>query len=314
MRRRGVASLIGLAGAALISVALSAQSVIGPSTFYLAGAGAALVEQRMALAAPNGTDAESFTTVPSPGLRNVPNDAQATAVPWVDSNAWRFKRGITKANYPTLPRNMSVLAAGESFAFGVDAILNPDPADLAVLGSFLGFLKTEGRPVLPTMANIGLVDDKSATLDEVMNMLTRRNLLYRIVAAPDPSLNLFLRIGTDAFTRESAANPSDFAQRVRAWVGDDNRLVRVFGTSTLIAHLTGDGTRVRLFLLSYSRNRTQAAGAMIRLKGMYELAHFAAFGTPPAAQLADVQHPGNATEFTLPAFDTLAIIDLSPVR
>ncbi len=312
-RRRAAVLFGGLTLAAFVSVALSAQSVIGPSKFYAMGAGAPLVEQGLALAAPTGVG-PLFTIVPAPGVRNIPNDAQATAVPWVDSNAWRFKRGITRASYPTLPRNMSPLAAGEAFAFGVDALLNPDAADLPVLSNFLRFAKSEGKPVLPTMANIGLVDDGSPAMDEVMNMLTRRNLLYRIVSRPDPSLNLFLQIGTDAFTRESAANPSDFAQRVRAWVGDDNRLVRVFGSTTLIAHLTGDGTRVRLFLLSYSRSRAQMAGAIVRLKGMYEPSHFAAFGAAPGDGLTDLQHPGNATEFTLPGFDTLAIIDFTAVR
>ena len=314
MRARAMARLGALLVTAGVSAAVSAQSVIGPSQCYVAdcGATAALVAQGLALAAPSGFG--PFLMVPAPGLRNVPSDAQATAVPWVDSNAWRFKRGITHARYPALPRNLSPLAAAESFAFGVDAILNPDEADLPALGNFLRFAKAEGKPVLPTMANIGLVDDGSPVMDEVMNMLTRRNLLYRIVTRPDPSLSLFLQIGTDAFTRESAANPSDFAQRVRAWVGDDNRLVRVFNSNTLIAHLTGDGTRVRLFVLSYSRSRAQMAGAIVRVKGMYEPSHFAAFGAAPGDGLTDLQHPGNATEFTLPGFDTLAIIDLAPVR
>ena len=36
------------------------------------------------------------------------------------------------------------------------------------------------------MANIGIVDDGSPAMEEVLNMLTRRNLLYRVVTAPDP--------------------------------------------------------------------------------------------------------------------------------
>ena len=37
------------------------------------------------------------------------------------------------------------------------------------------------------MANIGVVEDKSPALDEVLNMLTRRNLLYRVVPRPTAS-------------------------------------------------------------------------------------------------------------------------------
>ena len=44
----------------------------------------------------------------------------------------------------------------------LDAILNPDPADVPELGRVLAFLKTQDQPALPVMANIGVVDDQSA--------------------------------------------------------------------------------------------------------------------------------------------------------
>jgi hypothetical protein len=148
-------------------------------------------------------------------------------------------------------------------------------------------------------------------------MLTRRNLLYRVVPAPDRRL-LTVRLGSADFPRESAKNPSDFAARVREKVGDDNRLVRVYGTNTVIVHLTGDRDRARLFVLSYSGNRRgqgrSQQNVRIRVLGRYKPASFAAFGAAPDAKLMDVENPGNTTEFSLPAFTTCAIVNLNAAR
>src|SRR2546421_424665 len=87
-------------------------------------------------------------------------------------------------------RALPAPAAAEAFTFNVDAILDPDPADLPELARFLQFLKSQNREPMPAMANIGVVDDKSPAMGEVLNMLTRRNLLYRVVPAPDRKLDL----------------------------------------------------------------------------------------------------------------------------
>ena len=121
------------------------------------------------------------------------------------------------------------------------------------------------------MVNIGVVDDASPLLDEVLNLLTRRNLLYKVVPAPDRTLDLNVQLGTPDFPAEAAANPYEFAARVRAKLGDDKRLVRLYGTSTVIARLTGDTKRARLFLLSFSSRRQQDAGAQairVRVSGV----------------------------------------------
>ena len=302
--------------AALIAAAVSAQvgNPAGQSKFYAAGAASSLVEQGLALAMPTDADATAFQTVPNPGVRNVPNQAQATTAPWVDSNAWRFQRGLQKVNYANLPPGSAPLAAAEAFAFGIDAILNADAADVQELGKVLRFLKAQDQPRLPAMANIGIVDDGSPAMGEILNMLTRRNLLYRVVTAPDRKLDLTVQLGTPDFPREATSNPSDFAARVRAKLGDDKRLVRLYGTSTGIAHLTGDGKRARLYLLSYSRNRSQPS-LRVRVLGRYQPGTFAAYGALPDAKLTDVQNPDKtATEFSVPAFNTIAVIDLNPVK
>jgi hypothetical protein len=312
------------------ALALGAVSVRTASTaaarFYVTDAASVLIGRGLAAAAPTGADAAAFQEVPAPGVRFVANVAQSTTAPWINSNGWRFQRGLDKASYAKLPAGSAPLAAAEAFAFNVDAILNPDPADVEELGTMLAYLKTTMQAPMPVMANIGVVDDGSPQMSEVLNLLTRRNLLYRVVSAPDPSLDLTVQLGSTDFPKEAAANPSDFAARVRAKLGDEKRLVRLYGTSTVIAHLTGDGKRARLHLLSYGgrgrggqqgqQNARPALqqGVRVRVLGRYRPARVAAYGAPPDATLADVEHPGDATEFTVPAFATSAIVDLDPMR
>jgi hypothetical protein len=249
--------------------------------------------------------------VPAPSLRNVPNDgyAQVTLAPWVESNGWRFLRGVGGARYSHLPRGAAGLAAAEGFAFNVDVELLPDPADLDELNRLIAFLHAQSQRPMPALANFGVIDDRSLPLDEALNMLTRRNLLFRLVKQPDPTLAFTVRPGSEEFPRESLRNPNDFAARVREKLGDDRRLVRIFGTNTVIARLTGDTQHVRLVLLSYSRNRQQQ-DVRIRLLGNYEPTALAAYAAPADARLEDVQHVDGATEFSVPFFNTIAIVDL----
>jgi hypothetical protein len=294
--------------------ALSERQRVEGHRVYVTSATSSLVAQDLAAPAPTGAEAAAFEEVPHPGVRLVPTVARATNVPWIDSNGWRFQRGIQKANYAKLPAGSAALAAAEAFAFNVDAILNPDPADVEELGNMLRFLKANERPPLPAMANIGVVDDRSGPMGEALNMLTRRNLLYRVVSTPDPALGLTVQLGTPDFPRDAARNPVDFAARVRAKLGDDNRLVRLYGTSTVIARLTGDGKRARLYLLAFDRSRRRQADdpqtVRVRLLGRYQPLKLAAYGAGSDAALTDLRHIGNTTEFWVPSFTAIAIIDL----
>jgi hypothetical protein len=154
-------------------------------------------------------------------------------------------------------------------------------------------------------------------MSEVLNMLTRRNLLYRVVSAPDPALGFTVQLGTPDFPSDAAKNPVEFAARVRAKLGDDNRLVRLYGTGTVIARLAGDGRRVRLYLLDFNRTRRRQPDDLqairVRLLGRYQPAKFAAYGAAPDAAPTDLRHVGNTTEFSVPSFNTIAIIDLGAV-
>jgi len=314
MKRLGVFLTVAIAG-----LALGAEN--SGSRFYVTKAASALIEEGLAAPAPTGSEAAAFQAAPAPSVRMRANVAQATTAPWIESNAWRFERGLKKVNHEKLPAGSALLAAAEAFAFGADAILNPDPADVQPLSNLLRFLKSVDQPPMPVMANIGVVDDKSPAMDEVLNMLTRRNLLYRVVSAPDRKLDVTVQLGTKDFPRESAQNPSDFAARVRAKVDDDRRLVRLYGTSTMIAHLTGDANRARLQLLSYTAGGRGGRGAggggqsiRVRLLGRYRPVKFAGFGSANDAALADIENPGKATEFSVPGFNTYAVIDLEAIK
>ena len=309
-----------LAGAAVATHGVLASAVgqsAVPSKLYLTAAASSLVEQGLAAAAPTGPDAASYREIPSPGVRYLPNVARATNIPWIDSNGWRFARGMRKVSYAKVPAGSASLAAAEAFAFNVDAIINPDPKDLEDLGKMLRFLKANEQAPLPDLVNIGVVDNPSPLFDEVLNLLTRRNLLYKVVPAPDRTLDLNVQLGTPDFPAEAAANPYEFAARVRAKLGDDKRLVRLYGTSTVIARLTSDKSRARLYLLSFSSRRQQDAGAQgirVRVQGRYQPAKFAAYGATPEAKVSDVRHPDTTTEFWVPDFNTLAIVDLEAMK
>jgi hypothetical protein len=168
-----------LAGAALLAASPIEQSTT--ARIFVTGAGARLVDQGVAGAAPS--DTSGFQEVPSPGVRYLPNVARATNVPWIDSNGWRFARGLRKANYVNVPAGSAALAAAEAFVFNVDAIVNPDPKDVDDLGTMLRFLKSQEAPPMPALVNIGVVDDGSPVMGEVLNLLTRRNLLYKVVVS-----------------------------------------------------------------------------------------------------------------------------------
>lgn len=235
------------------------------------------------------------------------NIASATRLPWVDANGWRFVRDPKSAYLYELPAGAAPLAASEAFAYGVEAVLRIDPADLEALGRTLRFLREIDSQALPGMANIGVIDDGTPLMGEALNMMARRNLLFRIVPAPDPALRLTVRLGTPEYPREAARNPGEFAQKVRQRLTDEERLLRIYGADTVIGRLEGDGSRARLHLLNYA-NRT-LAGMRVRVRGVYRKGELRVPGAAAAA-LADYIAEPPATEFTIPEMTTYAVVDL----
>jgi len=253
--------------------------------------------------------APGYEKVPPPQLQRRVSEASATTVPWIDSNAWRFQRGLKKALYADLPLGSGPLAAAEGYAWGADLLLEPAPKDAADVGEMLAFITRVNAPRMPTLANLGVVDDGSEEIPEVLNLLSRRNLLYKVIKEEDPKLDLNIRLGSKQFPKDSARNPNDFAARVRERLGDEKRLVRIFNSYSVLTNLTGAGDRRRLHLVNYAR--LPAKDVRVRVSGVYEIVMLAD-SADPAQQARDIVIADGGTEFTLGRLTTYAVVDLEP--
>jgi hypothetical protein len=251
-------------------------------------------------------DLSSYQKLTQPGVEYRPDVASSTRAPWVISNAWRLLRAGAKPVYYPAAKGHADLCAAEAFAYGAAALVRIDPADLDLFAAMLRFLKHMDAPPLPAQANIGFIDDGSPEAGEVMNLLTRRNLLFRIVSAPDPSLDLNIRLGAPDYPRSAAANPSEFASMVRRKLTDEKRLLRIYGSDVVIARLTADSSHARLHLLNYGGKTVE--GLRVRVLGHYKTAKLSAPGGD--ASVSDFAPAADAVEFSIPELGAYAIIDL----
>jgi hypothetical protein len=237
--------------------------------------------------------------VSGPRVNMRANVARATSSPWVDSNAWRFLRNPDKQFCIDAAGKLSALAAAEAFAYGVTALLKTDGVE--PFQRMLTFLRDLPPADLPTLANIGFVDDGTPQSGELMNLLSRRNLLYRVVKKADPQLPVNV-------AKTEAGDPNKQAYAIRQQLGDEKRLLRLYGSEVVIGHLTGDGSRVRLHLVNYSQR--PVTGLRVRVLGRYSHSAAHIFGVPDA-KLMDFTADAEATEFTLANLNEYAVIDLN---
>jgi hypothetical protein len=236
------------------------------------------------------------------------NEASATTTPWIDANGWRILRKPDASYYYDVPGAAAELAAAEAFAYGAHARIRTDTAGTEAFNKMLQFLHGIPSPDLPAAANVGILDDGSDETGEVMNLMSRHNLLYRIVSAPDPKFDLNVRLGSPDYPKSEAEDPAFLAQKIRAQLGDDKRLLRVYGSEVVIARLLADGDHARVHLLNFSRRHV--LGLRVRVLGEYTRQKLFAPGNADPA-LTDVAVKDGATEVTLPEMRTYAIIDLS---
>jgi hypothetical protein len=245
--------------------------------------------------------------LPSPGVTARAGVASPTRAPWINANGWRFARQPAKKYSYSPTAGAAALAAAEAYAYGADAILRIDPADLKRAADMLTFLESVPALDLPPIADIGIVDDASDVTGEVMNLLARRNLLYRIVPSPLAQLPLNIVIGSAAYPRDEAADPSAFALKVRRDLTDDRRSLRIFGSEVIIARLTGDGQRVRLHLINYGGRDIE--GLRLRVRGVFRTGDALVAGVG-RAPLGDQTTAEGVTEFSLARLTTYAVVDL----
>jgi hypothetical protein len=238
--------------------------------------------------------------------------ASATRAPWVESNGSRFLRKPGGKYIYELPKGKAPLAAAEAFVYQVDARLRIAPEDSTRLDGMLAFLKKiPDLPGLRQSVNIAVIDTGSKTIPEVVNMMVRRNLLCRVVSAPDPSVDLNVRIGSAEFPEAEAANPVAVADKARRMLTDRKRLLRIYGTETVIARLYTSDNAARIHLLNYSSSTI--AGVRVRVRGLYQDIRLSAFGFE-GAKPEDVVVSGDATEFTVPEMSAYAVVDLKKTK
>lgn len=240
--------------------------------------------------------------------------ASATRRPWIDSNGWRFVRNPVGKFYYDLTEKgagRAALAAAEAYAYRADAILKIDPADVALTGKMLTFLRALPSTNLAPVADMGLIDDGSPVAGEVMNLLTRRNLLFKLITAPTPQFRVNIKLGSKEYPLTEAADPSAFAQKIRQQLGDENRSLRIYGTEVVVGRLTSDGARAQLHLLNYSGREVDSL--RVRLRGKYSKGELRVFGMELNG-LEDFVIADGATEFTIAKMGVYALIQLLAVK
>lgn len=242
-----------------------------------------------------------------PGVARRTNVASPTRVPWVDANGWRFLRKPEGQFFYDVPRGRAALAAVEAFVYHADAVIKIDPTDLPEFASMLAFLRALPNEEMPPLADFTFQDDGSTTSAEVMNLLLRRNLLFRLVTQPSSLYRLHVKIGSRGYSLDEAADPSTFAQKIRQQIGDDNRTIRLYGSEVVIARLVSDSAKTRLHLLNYGGREID--GLRVRLRGKFATGTAQVVGIGRAA-LEDFVVANGATEFTIPKMAHYAVIDL----
>jgi hypothetical protein len=99
------------------------------------------------------------------------------------------------------------------------------------------------------------------------------------------------------------------AEKVRSHLGDDKRLLRIYGSEIVVGRLLEDQQRARLLLLNYGASRLQVNGLRIRVRGFYSKQKMADFGAP-AESLLDAEKDQQGVEFTVKNIGVFAVIDL----
>ena len=257
------------------------------------------------------TDLALREAVAAPGIRPRADRASATRSPWVFTNGSRFLKDPAGKFVYDLPAGKAALAAAEAYAYGADAVLKIESADLESLGQMLAFLSALPKNDLPDVADVAVVDDGTATMAEALNLLVRRNILFRIVPAPSEQYRVNVKLGTPEFPADAAKDPSAFALKVRRQLTDEQRTLRIFGTEIVIGRLTGDGSRMRVHLLNYGGRDTE--GVRVRLRGTHPDGEANVAGQGKVA-LEDRGVVDGGTEFTIPRLGPYAVVDLPAVK
>ncbi len=239
-------------------------------------------------------DASKMIRLDAPSVDYQAGVAGATAAPWINSNLWRMIRDRDRT---FLYEAAGPLAVAEAYAGGARTYFRVKREKLEDFAAPYRMLEELDGPALGDRTNFELVDDRSPEIDEIMNLLVRRNLLFEKANGASGRMQV----------RASDEDPYVFAAKVRSRIGDANRLVRLYGSETTLVRLFGDERHARLHLLQYGRNPAQ--GLRVRVLGRYPRVYLSEFGRKfvPAQ---DVVVDESSTEFSIAELKSFAIADL----
>jgi hypothetical protein len=255
-------------------------------------------------------DLREAVKLKTPAVNYRYEQASASRVPWLDTNGWRFLRLPQGRFYYDVAGERSGLAAAEAFAWNAGAFVKTDAMGLKPLARMLAFLgSVPGGAEWQPAADFGFIDDGTAITGEVMNLMVRGNLLFRVVRRGDPTLKLTVQLGSKKYPMEQARNPSAMAQMIRADLTDENRSLRLYGTAVVVGRLESAPGRMRIHLINYDAAR-HVNGVRVRVAGEFARGRAWSAGAPDLP-LLDYATQAGATEFTLSELRTYAVIDLS---
>ncbi len=234
-------------------------------------------------------------------------NASSSRAPWVDSNGWHFHRNPAGTFlYEGVAVQRLPLAAAEAFSYGAKSVIQTDEMGKAALKPMLSFLEKLDDPKLPPVADIFVHDDGTPILGEVMNLLSRRNLLFEAGKKPAKSYKLVVEVGSADFPKKLAVNPSDFARLVRKKLTDEKRSLRIYGSEIIVGYLTSDGKKTRLHLLNYATDPIESF--RVRILGDWKFSKAASYNDP-SVKAEEITYYEGGTDFTVSRLTTYAVYD-----
>jgi hypothetical protein len=256
-------------------------------------------------------DIAGCVNLPTPGVALRPDEASASHIPWITLNGWRFLREPRARVYYQVDARSAPLAAAEAFSFSGQALIRTDMNGVKALANMLHFLNGIDSDRTTPIADVAIIDDGSSASAEVMNLMVRDNLLFEIVRFPGPGYKLTVQLGSRPYSRPMLKDADGIVHKIRSDLTDARRTVRLFGTSVVVAHMTGDPEKPRLHLLNYGAPAdVEVGGFRVRVLGRYPKSEIHSFDDP-AENLMDYEMDSEATEFTVPDLKTYAVVDLA---
>jgi hypothetical protein len=276
--------------------------------------------------------------------------ASRSAQPWIDSNAALVRIagrpdvrplltyswtpiGLAEADEGPALENYLV-AIAEAGSFGADLVLPLHERfqrrillgdalarrDWDQIQRYVAFYAGDPVDRYEAIASIGVVTDAPMAWFEVMNLLARHNLAFRILAPKqlptleDPSLKMLLVLGDPpaeqqpalaAFERKGGLvrivsapqDPNRLALDVRRQLGPDRRVIDVFnGITVIAAPYAGKDGSVLVTLVNYAH---LPLPVQLRVPGVFSAVHYES----PEAKTTSVahEHRDGSTEFLLPS-------------